>query len=787
VLRQLIEHIGAVFWLTDVGKRRMIYVSPAYERIWRRSCESLYRSPRNWLDPVHPDDRERLEQALHKQASGEYDQIYRIVRPDGDVRWIHDRAYPIRDEHGSVYRVAGAAQDITEQKRVEAELENQRERLEELVRERTTELAEARRRAEAASEAKSVFLATMSHEIRTPVNGMLGMIELLERSSLDDYQRELIATARASAVALIGVVDGILDFSKIEAGRMNVDRAPVELIDLVEGVSSSLLSVARSKNVYLHLFIAPEVPRRVASDDVRLRQVLYNVIGNAIKFSAGISDRPARVSVQVESIPHLPHGVRFTVVDNGIGMTPDAMKRLFRPFEQAEASTTRRFGGTGLGLAICDRLVKLMGGHIGIESEPGVGTRVAITVPLEPLEMDAAEASAALAGITCIVATSTQWDAGELASTLAHGGANVTLCDDVERALRATNLNSSFVVLCDAQQAARFDTALRRDQSRSRAPCVVITTRSDSAGKSQGAIIVDPQALRRATLYQAVLAACGRIERIEQPVADTSELVAVKPPSIAEARQRRELILVVEDDQINQQVLLRQLATLGYAAEVASNGAVALKMWRESDYGLVLTDLNMPEMDGYDLARRIRELEGARLRTPVVALTANALRSDSLKAYSAGVDDQVTKPCSLHQLRSVLLRWMPISRGAEPSQDAPPASVFDVHVLTRLVGGDLQGAEQLLRIYVNSLAEVRDTLDRGHDRRRVAEIAAIAHRFKSASTAVGALRMRDVCAELESACHSDDMHRIAACMGELRRALEEAREAIQAFLETPRR
>lgn len=304
-------------------------------------------------------------------------------RKDG-VEYVEDASItPIRDANGRVTQYLALMLDVTEKRRLNDELEHHRNHLEDLVEQRTVALVAARRAAEAASEAKSAFLATMSHEIRTPMNGVVGSIDLLQRSDLSHYQRDLVDTVSESALSLLAIIDDILDFSKIEAGQLKLESEPVALVRLADSVCDALRPTAVLQGVDLQVEVSPDVPDWVLSDAVRLRQILNNLLGNAIKFSAD-TGRAGRVELSVEPCaPELCGHVQLRVRDNGIGMTTEAVHRIFQPFVQAESATTRRFGGTGLGLSICKRLIALMGGWIEVASAPGQGATFTVTLPLE--------------------------------------------------------------------------------------------------------------------------------------------------------------------------------------------------------------------------------------------------------------------------------------------------------------------------------------------------------------------------------------------------------------------
>ncbi|MFZ5512163.1 MAG: PAS domain S-box protein [Pseudomonadota bacterium] len=743
-------------------------INPAFGRTLGWDEEELLARP--FLDFVHPDDQAATLREVEKLAAGQptvhFENRYRCK--DGSWRWLDWRTVPQRG--GVLY---AAARDVTWR------------------REANRWLEEAKAEAEAASRAKSAFLATMSHEIRTPMNGVIGLVEVLAHSNLSEHQADLVRTIRESATALLGIIDDILDFSKIEAGRLELERLPVAVLDLVEGLCDSMIPVASRGGVELRLFVSPAVPERVLSDEVRLRQILYNLLGNAIKFSAGRPDRPGRVSVRVEVAAAAPLRLAFSVADNGIGMTPEAVQVLFAPFTQGEVSTTRRFGGSGLGLAICKRLVDLMQGEIAVASTPGQGSTFTVTLPFDIAADQPLRPAPDLHGIDCIVVDSADLDAADLRAYLEHAGARVHRAADGALAARIAAGLEAPVVIQDAGRERPAPEALRAPFASApnvRHLAIGRGRRRRARVEAPDLVSLDADGLRRQAFLRAVAVAAGRAspEMLRESAEESLVGAQAAPPSIAEARARGRLILVAEDDETNRKVILQQLGLLGYAAEVAGNGLEALQLWRRGHYALLLTDLHMPEMDGYALAETIRREEAGRGRMPILALTANALRGEANRAHAYGMDEYLTKPVQLRLLKDALERWLPEGQGAAlPPQEEDAAggraaeTVVDVTVLKGLVGDDMHIVWEFLRDYLASARRLAAELGAAFAAGDARQVGAIAHKLKSSSRSVGALGLGDLCAELEKAGRFGDqvalergVPRFAAVLAQVVAAIE---------------
>jgi signal transduction histidine kinase/DNA-binding response OmpR family regulator len=652
--------------------------------------------------------------------------------------------------------------------RLNDELEQRVERRTAQLEASNHELAVATEEAERANRAKSAFLATMSHEIRTPMNGVIGMVEVLSYSQLPEQQADAARTIRASAFTLLALIDDILDFSKIEAGRMELERQPVAFPELVESVCTTLSPIAVEKNVDLALFVHPRVPARIWADATRLRQVIFNLVGNAIKFSAGGPEQRGRVSVRVDA-DEGGQGLVLRIADNGIGMTEETLNGLFTSFAQAEASTTRRFGGTGLGLAICKRLLTLMKGDIVAQSELGKGSTFIVTLPVQVVNASSETSVPDLDGVECILVGSyTDPDIADLRIYLEHAGARVQILLDPLDVMRRVTALTHPVVIRKSDDFEDEGPPFMDRATDIRQVVIGKGRRETTQTTANNVVTVDGNCLARSVFLRGVAIAAGRaspkvlyegaVEWVPGPKATS--------PTIAEARAAGELILIAEDDEVNKKVILRQVGLLGYAAEIADNGADALTLWRAGHYAMLLTDLHMPEMDGYALAEAIRQEEirqgtAREARLPILALTANALRGEAVRTQAIGMDEYLTKPLRLEALKAAIERWLPRNRELAVTDDVSegfsspsPGSVVDVNVLKGLVGSDPAVLQEFLSEYQTSSSRLSVELAGARAAGDVRQIGEIAHKLKSSSRAVGALALGDLCAELENMCRS---------------------------------
>jgi len=581
-------------------------------------------------------DPERAEAGIELVLSEKKVTNYELTARarDGTETMVSYNATTFYDRDRKLQGVFAAARDVTERKRLDRALE------------------EAKEAAEASNRAKSVFLSTMSHEIRTPMNGVLGMLELLSLSKLDAAQRDTLDVVRESGTSLQRIIDDILDFSKIEAGKMEVRPEAASIVATLESVRNIYSENATSKGVLLKCSVDPRISPALLVDPMRLRQILNNLVSNALKFT----DRGfIEIKAELKERAGGAERVRFSVKDTGIGISPDNQTHLFQPFVQAGGKTAPHFSGTGLGLTICQRLARLMGGSIEMESELGIGTTMILELSLP---------------------------------------------------------------IADPRALAIADSVTSRNW----------------------------------------LSASAKTRR--------------EAPDIAQAQSEGTLVLLADDHPTNRSLLLRQVNMLGYAAESAQDGIEALTKWKSGRFGILITDCNMPEMNGYELTRSIRELESASggKRVPIIACTAIALEGEAEACLDAGMDDYLAKPVALKELAKKLDRWLPLVQAAAP---------LDREVLSAICGDDAAAERDILTDFRRANDADAAKFQLALAARDAQQITLASHRIRGASRAIGAIALAAVCERLERAGRAGDWQAIEVDIG----AFQLERERLNSYCE----
>jgi PAS domain S-box-containing protein len=757
--REVVDIPGKFVWETDL-KGHIIYVSEQAVKVLGKPVPDL-KGHGLFESAVEGDAGIAAARFLSAMASNQRfnDLEFRCEPREGEMVWLSARGAPMLGLDGHMVGYRGFCEDVTERKRIQ------------------DELIGARDVAESASKSKSEFLANMSHEIRTPMNAVVGMTGLLLGTDLNVEQRNYAQTIRQSADTLLTIISDILDFSKIESGKMELENHPLELAVLAEESVDVVALQAAEKGLELYYQIAPGLPAGLEGDITRLRQILANLLSNAVRFT---SEGEISVHLNPTEMETGESGILFSVWDTGIGIPADKLDRLFQSFSQVDASTTRKFGGTGLGLAISRKLAELMSGRIWVESEEGRGSGFHVAIPLKPAPPPKPLVpNLILKGKSVLVVVTHAGVRGMIQGILQPWGMQVTLAANGAEAMKKARSGQVFdAILIEDNLPDQTGKTLVQDLFRLRGfaniPFILLATLRQQAAYGQnlppGFLACLSKPVHFTQLHN-VLASSIKGEKI------TTHLMHTTGRIDGGFGQRRPMrILLAEDNVINQKVATRILSQMGYRPDVVHNGVEVLQALERQNYDVILMDIQMPEMDGLEATRRIREQYTGPRRPWIIAMTANALDIDQKNCFDAGMDGYLSKPVRIEALEAELMR---------SSENI--GQVVDFSVLARfgeMTGSGSEAVRELAEIFTEETPQTLQQIRADIEAKRAQGISVHAMQLGRACSNFGAERMHQLCTSLQTAGKNGDFAISSEFAGRLEAEFALVKAALENFAKT---
>jgi len=802
MLTEISDNIQDVMWLAEVidNKNQLIFINKAYEIIWGQSSDELFQNINAFVKYVHPDDQDALKTLMNSdevRQSSAMDATFRINSPDGAIRWIHMRSFPVKDQNEQSHRTVGIATDITHHKETEEELNIASEKANQLA----IEAAEANR-------TKSEFLANMSHEIRTPMNGIIGMCHLLLNANLDNEQRSQVLTIRNSSESLLNIINDILDISKIEAGKLTVEQIDFNIRATIGDVVKILADQVQKKSLELSIVVDSDVPSVICSDPIRLRQILLNLLSNAVKFT----DKGG-IYVDVKRIQkNQTQGIYFSVTDTGPGIAKDQLNLLFQSFTQTDTSITRRFGGTGLGLAISKQLAQLLGGSIGATSELGKGSTFWFSIASNDVKAEKTKVrdfdDDILKHTKIMIVTDNKRLQNEMTPLLDYWQLTHDCTQSIPDALGKlmhANLESSPYNICFLDD--------QLPQLSGKSVCERIADLNDIGPLTLIPIYKEKKPLTHENLFISLVRPITYtdlyhcLKKILSPQSDQQDNKKQSTfPEIDDALQDIR-ILVVEDNKVNQKVAKGILNRFGFQCDIVGDGQQALTVLKDKVYDLIFMDVQMPVMDGLSASRAIRDKNTPVRRhdIPIVAMTAHAMKDSRQQCLDSGMNDFISKPIDPTEVLSVIERMtkgVQVYRDTKSSHETkasvntsshtppettsdPPVdakTLFDHEKLALRMGNDDELVQMVIDEFLMDVPGRIDTIDKNIASNDIDAACINAHSIKGSAANLNASQASEVAFELEGLAKDNAPTDILVSkLNELKKAFEVLKPILENF------